>query len=69
MQAMLDVGIATRKGIMTAHREPAFAYMNEVQLPISEDLADNSVLLPLYAQMSNDDFNYVMSNIDLILTT
>jgi len=69
MQSMLDLGISTRRGIMTAHREPAFAYMNEVQLPISEDLADNSVLLPLYAQMSNDDFNYVMSNIDLILTT
>ena len=69
MQSMMDLGISTRRGIMTAHREPAFAYMNEVQLPISEDLADNSVLLPLYAQMSNDDFNYVMSNIDLILTT
>ena len=69
MQILLDKGISTRRGIMTAHREPAFAYMNEVQLPISENLADNSVLLPLYAQMSNDDFNYVMSNIDLILTT
>ena len=68
MQAMLDVGIATRKGIMTAHREPAYEYMNSDPMPITEDFADNSVLLPLYHPMPDEDFDYVISCIKKIFS-
>ena len=67
MQLLLDVGISTRRGIMNAHREPAYKHMHLHSLPISEDLADNSLLLPLYHPMSDEDINYVLSNISKII--
>lgn len=52
MQAMLDEGVATRRGIMCVHLEPAFAGLPLPHpLPRSEAARDGSVLLPLYAQM------------------
>jgi len=71
MQALLDVGIATRRGIMCAHREPA--YVREPwscsegpgpcgcapgscrRLRQSEVAQDRAILLPLYHQMSVTD--------------
>jgi dTDP-4-amino-4,6-dideoxygalactose transaminase len=56
MQSLLDQGIATRRGIMCSHREPAYA--NEKQrhdLRQSEIAQDHSILLPIYAQMIDDD--------------
>jgi perosamine synthetase len=52
MQMMLDEGVATRRGIMTSHRETAYAKECEgLSLPISEDAADRSILIPLYVPM------------------
>lgn len=56
MQSLLDQGIATRRGIMCSHREPAYA--NEKQrhdLRQSEFAQDHSILLPIYAQMTEAD--------------
>ena len=56
MQAFLDQGIATRRGIMCSHREAP--YSGEKQrhdLRQSEDVQDHSILLPIYAQMTEDD--------------
>ena len=56
MQTMLDAGIATRRGIMCSHREAP--YLNNGQrhdLRQSELAQDHSILLPIYAQMSEDD--------------
>jgi dTDP-4-amino-4,6-dideoxygalactose transaminase len=56
MQAMLDAGISTRRGIMCSHREPAYA-----DLPLrhalrqSELAQDRCVLLPLYPGMTRDE--------------
>lgn len=56
MQAMLDQGIATRRGIMCSHREPAYAGEKPCHdLRQSELAQDHTILLPLYAQMTNDD--------------
>ncbi len=61
MQAMLDRGIATRPGIMTAHRETAYEeYAAGVELPTSELAADNSVLLPLFNGMTEEEQNRVI---------
>jgi dTDP-4-amino-4,6-dideoxygalactose transaminase len=60
MQSLLDQGIATRRGIMCSHREPAYA--NERQrhdLRQSEFAQNHSILLPIYAQMTEDDINRV----------
>ncbi|HLG39219.1 MAG TPA: DegT/DnrJ/EryC1/StrS family aminotransferase [Chitinophagaceae bacterium] len=61
MQKMLDAGIATRRGIMTTHRETA--YKTEyagLSLPVSENACDNSIILPLYIPMSSEDVKKVI---------
>lgn len=61
MQKMLDAGIATRRGIMTSHRETAYkAECAGVHLPVSEDAADRSIILPLYIPMSSEDIKMVI---------
>ncbi len=53
MQRMLDHGIATRRGIMCAHREAAYAEI-EPRFPLheSEGAQDHCLLLPLYPEMT-----------------
>jgi len=61
MQFMLDRGVATRRGIMCAHREGAYANGSRSwQLPESEKAQDHSILLPLYHEMSLQDQDYVV---------
>ncbi|MGN6582732.1 MAG: DegT/DnrJ/EryC1/StrS family aminotransferase [Rhizobiaceae bacterium] len=56
MQEMLDHGIATRRGIMCIHMEPAYAGLPlAFALPRSEAARDRSIILPLYAQMAHED--------------
>jgi dTDP-4-amino-4,6-dideoxygalactose transaminase len=53
MQGMLDRGVATRRGIMCAHREPAYADRPlRFPLPRSEQAQDRCILLPLYPRMT-----------------
>ena len=52
MQGLLDRGIATRAGVMTAHREPAYAGRG-LRLPVSEAASDGSVVLPLHGGMED----------------
>jgi dTDP-4-amino-4,6-dideoxygalactose transaminase len=68
MQQFLDVGIATRRGVMTTHRETAYSSIKDtVALPVSEDLQDRSIILPLYIPMEQKDINFVIENFRSIL--
>jgi perosamine synthetase len=71
MQAMLDAGVATRRGVMCAHREPT--YQEEkwscgdgpgncncrtgtcARLEKSEAAQDHTIILPLYHEMTESD--------------
>jgi perosamine synthetase len=56
MQFMLDQKIATRRGIMNAHLEPAFkteAWRAGSSLIQSERIQSETVLLPLFHQLTN----------------
>jgi dTDP-4-amino-4,6-dideoxygalactose transaminase len=56
MQAMLDKGVSTRRGVMCSHREAAYADApRHAPLPHSEAAQDRGVILPLFPQMSEDD--------------
>jgi perosamine synthetase len=56
MQHLLDKGIATRRGIMCAHREQPYSSLTQGQdLRQSELAQDRSILLPIYAQMDAED--------------
>jgi perosamine synthetase len=64
MQAMLDKGIATRRGIMCAHREDSYRDTpRPAPLPHSEAEQDKRIILPLYGQMSDEDVSTVATAI------
>jgi dTDP-4-amino-4,6-dideoxygalactose transaminase len=60
MARLLEKGITTRRGIMTSHRETAYRQLFEhIFLPVSEDLSDRSILLPLYPGLTDEETAYV----------
>lgn len=78
MQAMLDLGVATRRGIMCAHREPAYDHqfgscgVNDCHdsfigkcdhLKKSEEAQDFGLILPLFHQMTEQELNYVVESL------
>jgi perosamine synthetase len=79
MQAMLDAGVATRRGIMCTHREPAYAdepwFCTSrhggpcAQIPCqalteSERAQDTGIILPSYHQLSKADQIRVVKTLD-----
>lgn len=66
MQELLDRGISSRRGIMTTHRETAYNSVN-YHLPVSEDLADRSIIIPLYIPMKDEDIEFVIQNLKELL--
>ncbi len=63
MQQLLDCDITTRRGIMLAHAEPASRELKSASLPTSEAASRNSVLLPLYPQMTDDEQDRVIAQL------
>jgi perosamine synthetase len=77
MQTMLDAGIATRRGVMCSHREPAYAREpwscgsgdgrcrcsggHCERLIESERAQDHTIILPLYHQMTEADQDRVVA--------
>ena len=47
--------ISARRGIMAAHRQPAYKGHPSAPLPVTERLTDNTLILPLYHQMTDDE--------------
>lgn len=61
MQGLLDRGIASRRGVMCIHLEPAYADLPlRAPLPHSEAARDRCILLPLYAGMGEDTVQAVI---------
>jgi perosamine synthetase len=64
MQQMLDAGVATRRGVMNAHREAAYppgTWSAPAPLTRSERARDSMVTLPLYHQMTDAEQDRVVS--------
>ncbi|WP_129633666.1 DegT/DnrJ/EryC1/StrS family aminotransferase [Candidatus Oscillochloris fontis] len=61
MQGMLDRGVATRRGIMCAHREVPYQREGGYDLPESERAQDRNIILPLYPQMTDEEQDYVVA--------
>jgi dTDP-4-amino-4,6-dideoxygalactose transaminase len=77
MQTLLDAGIASRRGIMCAHREPV--YRNEAwtcgkglgacdctpgscrRLAASEEAQEKAILLPLFHEMTREEQDQVIA--------
>ncbi len=62
MQALLDDGIASRRGVMSIHREACYLERYGRQsFPESEAASDQCVCLPLYTQMTDVEINQVVA--------
>lgn len=60
MQKLLTEGIATRRGVMSIHRELAYVdRFGRQSYPESEKASDQCVCLPLYTQMEDSDIEQV----------
>ncbi len=61
MSALLGRGIATRRGVMASHLEKVYRDRNgSVSLPVTEEAARTTMLIPLYASLSEEDQTYVI---------
>jgi perosamine synthetase len=63
MRWLLEQGVSTRRGIMNAHQEAAYAD-HTTRLPHSEATRDTTILLPLYPGMSSEDIRRVIDLLD-----
>jgi dTDP-4-amino-4,6-dideoxygalactose transaminase len=63
MQAMLDVGIQTRRGVMCTHLEPAYAtassWRRGSELGVSEALQETTIALPLLTGIEEAELDLV----------
>jgi dTDP-4-amino-4,6-dideoxygalactose transaminase len=66
MQVFLEKDISTRRGIMTSHRETAYKNRGIWSLPISEGAADNSICLPLWVGMTEEDVKGIVEVVENI---
>jgi len=61
MQRLLEQGIATRRGVMAAHREPAYRKARlRVPLPATNEADRTAIVLPLHHAMTTADQDRVI---------
>ena len=61
LQRLAEQGVSARRGIMAAHREPAYVGHPHVELPVTEWLTDSSLILPLFHDMTEQDQDRVVT--------
>lgn len=72
MQGLLDRGISTRRGVMCSHREPAYTtapWRAAGSLGESERAQDETVILPLFHEMTDEEQVTVARALSEVLTT
>jgi dTDP-4-amino-4,6-dideoxygalactose transaminase len=60
IQELFRLRVSTRRGIMNAHEERAYADLPRYPLPHSEAARDSVILLPLYGSMTRAEQGYVI---------
>lgn len=64
MQKLLDEGIATRIGVMASHLEPVYRKMiGKISLPETESATRETLVIPLYYQMTRKEQDFVINKI------
>ncbi|MEO5925036.1 MAG: DegT/DnrJ/EryC1/StrS family aminotransferase [Bryobacteraceae bacterium] len=62
MQKLLDRGVSSRRGIMASHREKPYQNPRwDALLPVTNRVTDNSVVLPLFFEMTDEEHSYVLA--------
>jgi len=61
MTELLHRGIATRRGVMASHLEKTYtSRYGRVSLPVTEEATQATMLIPLYAAMTDEEQTYVI---------
>jgi perosamine synthetase len=60
LEIMHAAGISCRRGIMAAHLQPAYADHPHGDLPVTEQLTEHSLILPLFHQMTDAEQDRVI---------
>jgi perosamine synthetase len=64
MSDMAAAGIATRRGVMAIHQEPFYrAMFPDLSLPVTEEATKRTLLLPLFADMTFEEQDEVISHL------
>lgn len=64
MMHLASAGISARRGIMAAHRQPAHEARPHVPLPVTERLNDQTLILPMFHQMTGSELERVIDALD-----
>lgn len=61
--ALAEAGVSARRGIMAAHRQPAYEGRDtgDQALPVTEHLTDSTLILPLYHQLTDEELDRVVA--------
>jgi dTDP-4-amino-4,6-dideoxygalactose transaminase len=65
MQTLLDNGVASRRGIMCAHREDGYKNGHDFDLPNSEAAQDRRILLPFFPQLTDAELERIVSTLKM----
>jgi dTDP-4-amino-4,6-dideoxygalactose transaminase len=62
LEALAAADVSARRGIMAAHRQPAYVDRDtgSVPLPATEHLTDNTLILPVFHQLTEAEFSQVV---------
>jgi perosamine synthetase len=64
MQRLLERGISTRRGVMAIHRQPPYQHPRwDNVLPETNSASDETLILPLFHQMSEEQQDYIIESI------
>jgi dTDP-4-amino-4,6-dideoxygalactose transaminase len=64
MARLLRRGIATRRGVMASHLEKVYRdRLGTVSLPVTEEKSRSTMLIPLFATMTDDEQSYVIESL------
>ncbi|MBD9374389.1 DegT/DnrJ/EryC1/StrS family aminotransferase [Rhizobium sp. ARZ01] len=73
MQALLDRGVSTRRGVMNIHRESAYAdpHSHRIAGHLGRSIAaqEKSIILPLFAQMTESELSFVLESLQQATST
>jgi dTDP-4-amino-4,6-dideoxygalactose transaminase len=67
MRLLLLDGVPTRRGVMAIHREPSYADAR-VELPNTDAASDGSLMLPLFAGLTDEQQDHVIARLSAHLT-
>ncbi len=63
LHSLAEQGITGRHGIMAIHRQPAYRDHGHVALPVTDELTERTMILPLFHQMTRGDVRRIARHV------